>query len=75
LIRGADITLPWETSGLPPTIISRSVRARSGIGTTYGEPYRKALAANRLLTSCEDAVYQCGEPIPSRKPFTHSVWL
>ena len=34
LIRGAVSTLPWETSGLAPTISRRSVRARSGIGTT-----------------------------------------
>ncbi len=54
--RGAVITLPWETSGLAPTISRKSVRARSGIGTMYGEPYRKRLAAKRFETSWLDAV-------------------
>ena len=38
LTRGALSTLPWETSGLAPTMSRKSVRARSGIGTMKGEP-------------------------------------
>ena len=56
MIRGALITEPWETSGLAPTISKSSVRERSGIGRTYGEPYRRELAAKRLDTSWEEAV-------------------
>ena len=38
LIRGAVRTLPWETSGLAPTMNRKSVRSRSGIGTMNGAP-------------------------------------
>ena len=54
--RGADSTEPCETSGLAPTINRKSVRLRSGIGTTRGDPYSIAEAAKRLFTSCEPAV-------------------
>ena len=54
-MRGADSTEPWDTSGFAPTMNRNEVRRRSGIGMTSGEPYRSALAAKRLFTSCEPA--------------------
>ncbi len=53
--RGADSTDPCETSGFAPTMNRKRVRFRSGIGTSNGEPYSNADAANRLFTSCEPA--------------------
>ena len=36
LIRGTVSTLPWDTTGFAPTMTSRSVRIRSGIGSDSG---------------------------------------
>ncbi len=56
LDRGALITLPWLTSGLAPSMKSISQRAKSGIGSTNGEPYSSDEAANRFETSWLEAV-------------------
>lgn len=74
-MRGAVIRLPCDTSGFAPSISSRPVRLRSGIGSSTGAPYSSALAANRLFTSCEPAEYRCGDLSAAMNPFSHSGWL
>jgi hypothetical protein len=72
-IRGACTALPWETSGLAPSISRKSVRGRSGNGSWVSAPYSSLLATKRLLMSCDPGEYWWVAPSAPKNPPTQSA--